>query len=60
MEDTPFIDKVLELFGFLVFFVTGVGLTGVLIGAIYAMRRSLPVVGGVFVALIAFGLFWEA
>jgi hypothetical protein len=59
MGDTPFIDKVFELFGFLVFFVVGVGFTGVLIGALYAMRRNLPVVGGVFVALIAFGLFWE-
>jgi hypothetical protein len=50
---------VLELFGFLVLFVAGVGMTGVLIGAIYATRKDWPVVWCVFVALIAFGLFWE-
>lgn len=57
MGDTPFTDMMLELFGFAVFFVAGVGFTGVLIGALYAMRKDWPVVAGVFVAFIAFGLF---
>ncbi len=43
-------------------FVVGVILAGLmlmtLIGAIYANRAALPVVGTVFGALILFGLFW--
>lgn len=35
-------------------------MTAVMIAALYAHRRALPVVGAVFGALIVFGLMWSS
>jgi len=38
--------------------VLAIVMTGVMASAVYANRDALPVVGLVFCALVAFGLFW--
>ena len=51
-------ERVLQVLAVLVLAAIAVGMTGIMLGALYANRSALPVVGVVFGAVLLFGFMW--
>lgn len=51
-------ERVLQVLAALVLAAIALGMTGVMLGALYANRGALPIVGVVFGALLLFGFMW--
>lgn len=53
-----FFDGVFKALEFIVWCIAAVAMTMVMIGVLYANRRTLPLVCAFFGVLVAFGLLW--